>query len=239
MSSYVMSKLRNFSFNEDEIEKTVKTHSIENKSQKRGTDFGSYRVSSQGCRFDYVKEILKEKEILGEIHEVPAEKRCSIVILRSGHLLLEIANCTKSLQKEILRFVQMHFANEYAIEPVKFSDSDLRRMEQDADNLYNLGVYPQGDNEADQIKIIDRQEVRGKDAHEEYSIEPWAKIQIGLPRDYIEKKVSFHEDGTLTIHAKNMRPSAELDIFPVIRDELRPLQGQKEFQETLSAQSPT
>jgi len=141
----------------------------------------------------------------------------------------------KAVAKDICKFIQRHFGNQYVIEPVDFGDGDLRRMERKADNLYQLGVYPKDANEADQVKILDRNEVRGKKAHEKYSDDPWAMIKVGLPKDYVETKVGFSDDGRITIYGKEMGPGSELEILEIVMDELRPLESQKDFQKSISA----
>ncbi|WP_414837124.1 hypothetical protein [Candidatus Nanohalococcus occultus] len=236
MSSHIICRLKEFSYNREGIQKTVQNLSVnESRDGIRGTDPDSFIATSKGCKFDYVREEIEEVESFDGITKIPRKVSYTIAILKSGHVILGIGSCTKSVKKEVIRFFQANIANDFAIEQVSFSSQDLRRMEKRAEGLYQLAVYPVDGDEADQIKIIDRDEVRGKNAHNKYGDQPWARIKVGLPRDYIDTKVSFYENGKLTIHGREMDPGKELEILAAVKDELRPLSGQKSFQKSISA----
>lgn len=239
MPSYLVGQLKDFSYDEKQILQTVQNLSAkeDSKDLRTGTLPKSFHADENGCRFKYAREELEESGGLEEDAEVKTVKEYSIVIKKSGHVMLEIANCTKAVRREIIGFVQGNFANSFAVEPVNFGDEELRRMEKDAANLYELGVYPRSPGEVDEVKMLDRDDVRGKNVHLEYSMEPWAKIKVGLERRDIDRKIGLSQSGRLTIYGRDLEPSSELEILSATIRELRPLANQKSYQKTMEGQT--
>jgi hypothetical protein len=239
MTSYLIGRLKDFNFNEEEILQKVQNLSAkeDSKDLKTGTLPESFHTTNRGCRFTYIREEWSEEGGLGENRRVKTTEGHSIVIKKSGHIFLETANCVKSVKREVHGFVQRHFAEAFAVEPVEFTGEDLRRMEGDAGNLYRLGVYPRSTGEVDEIKMIDRDEVRGKNVHSEYSDEPWAMIKVGLRRNDIDRKIGVKRSGKLTIYGKDLEAEAELEILSTVIEELRPLTNQSSYQTSIDAQS--
>lgn len=239
MPSYMIAQLKDFSFNENEIYEKVQNLSAKESSKdlRTGTLPESFHSGERGCRFVYVREEWMEEGGLDDARRVKTTKKFSIVIKRSGHVVLQMANCKKSVKREILAFVQGNFADAFAIEPVSFSDTDLRRMEKDAGSLYELGVYPRSTAEVDEIKMIDRDEVRGKNVHTVYNDEPWAKIKVGLNRDDIDRKIGIAQSGKVTIYGRDLDPNSELKILSAVIQEIRPLANQNSYQKAFDFQS--
>ena len=239
MPSYLMGRLKDFNFDEEEILRKVQNLSAieDSKDLKTGTLPETFHATDRGCRFTYTREEWSEEGGLDEEETVKTTSEYSIVIKKSGHIFLETANCVKAIRREVHGFVQRHFAESFAVEPVEFSDDDLRRMEKDAESLYRLGVCPKSTGEVDEIKMIDRDEVRGKNVHTEYSDAPWAMIKVGLKRRDIEHKIGMRRSGKLTIYGKDLEPSSELEILSSVIEELRPLANQSSYQTAMDAQT--
>ena len=239
MPSYMIGRLKDFSYDEKEILQTVQNLSAkeDSKDLKTGTLPRTFYSGNRGCRFEYVREEMVEEGGLEEDRKVKTLRKHSIILKKSGHVILQMANCNKAVKREILGFVQCHFAERFAVEPVKFSGEDLQRMERKAGSLFELGVYPRAIGEADEVKMIDREEVKGKKVHVEYGDAPWAKIKVGLERNDIDRKIGMSKSGKFTIYGRDLAPSAELEILSAAIEELRPLSGQSSYQKAIDLQT--
>jgi len=83
MSSYNATKLKDYSYDVNKIKKKVENLSARAQTEepRKGTDPESFRTSSKGCYFEYVEDVTREKDILGETKKYPDIRRCGVAIL--------------------------------------------------------------------------------------------------------------------------------------------------------------
>jgi hypothetical protein len=234
MSSLTLYSAEKTSKTEEGLSQKAQNLSIEkeNSLPKYGIVPGSLRVTKEGFCFKYGKVELEEKDWYDGKKERKEFSSYTIVILNSGYVAIEKTNV--SMEEEMERFVETHFLKESALQEIENPRSILREVEKHSDRLHAMYSKPESEDAPEKQKASDKRGLQGTEYYEEMIPEPLYKVKVKLSS--VDKmKIGLDDEGTLTLHGRDLEIQTELHTINSVVDEMRDIDEKRSWQSRLTA----